>query len=60
MVDNASSKHENKLVKLATLVEGYQKAPFSIAITTRCRAGYYSFPWIAPLYPCYVPYIAEC
>ena len=38
-------------VKLATLVEGDQKAPFSIATTPRCRAGRYSFPWIVPLYP---------
>ena len=22
--------------------------------------GWYSFPWIAPLYPWYVPYIAAC
>ena len=34
--------------------------PFSIATTPRCRGGYYSFPWIAPLYPWYGPYIAEC
>ena len=47
-------------VKLATVVEGDQKAPFSIATTPRCRGGRYSFPWIAPLYPWYVPYIAEC
>ena len=37
--------------KLATVVEGYQKAPFSITTTLRCRGGCYSFPWIAPLYP---------
>ena len=37
-------------VKLATIVEGAQKAPFSIATTPRCRGGCYSFPWIAPLY----------
>ena len=36
--------------KLATVVEGDQKAPFSIATTPRCRSGRYSFPWIAPLY----------
>ena len=46
--------------KLATVVEGDQKAPFSIATTSRCRGGRYSFPRIAPLYPWYVPYIAEC
>ena len=45
---------------LANVVEGNQKAPFSIATTPRCRGRYYSFPWIAPLYPRYVPYIAEC
>ena len=39
-----------------TIVEGDQKAPFSIATTPRCREGRYSFPMIAPLYP----YIAEC
>ena len=38
-------------VKLATVVEGGPKAPFSIATTPRCRGGRYSFPWIAPLYP---------
>ena len=37
--------------KLATVVEGDPKAPFSIATTPRCRGGCYSFPWIAPLYP---------
>ena len=47
------------MVKLATVVEGDQKAPFSIATTPRCKGGRYSFPWIAPLYPLYVPYI-EC
>ena len=37
-------------VKLATLVEGDPKAPFSIATQSRCRKGRYSIPWIAPLY----------
>ena len=36
-------------VKLATVVEGNPKAPFSIATTPRCRGGHYSFPWITPL-----------
>ena len=45
---------------MATIVEGDQKVSFSIATTPRCRRGRYSFPWIAPLYPWYVPYIAEC
>ena len=39
--------------------EGDQNAPFSIATTPRCRGGRYSFPWIAPLCPWYVPCIAE-
>ena len=38
-------------VKLATVVEGDPKVPFSIATTSRCREGRYSFPWMAPLYP---------
>ena len=46
-------------VKLATIVEGDPKAPFSIATTPRCRGGRYSIPWIAPLYPWTVPYNAE-
>ena len=33
-------------VKLSTLVEGDSKAPFSIATTSKCRGGRYSFPWI--------------
>ena len=47
-------------VKLATVVKGNTKAPFSIATTLRCRRGCYFFPWIAPLYSWYVPYNAEC
>ena len=47
-------------VKLATIVEGNQKAPFSIATTPRCWGGHYSFPRIAPLHPLYISYIAEC
>ena len=47
-------------IKLATVVEGDQKAPFSIATTPSCWGGRYSFPWIAPIYLWYVPYIAEC
>ena len=38
------------IVKLVTLVEGDPKAPFSIATTSRCRGGCYSFLWIALLY----------
>ena len=33
-------------VKLATIVEGHPKAPFSIATTPKCREECYSFPWI--------------
>ena len=47
-------------VKLVTLIEGDLKAPFSIATTPKCRGELYSFPRIAPLYPWYVPYNAEC
>ena len=47
-------------VKLATVVEGDQKAPFSIATTSKYRVGCFPFPRIAPLYPWYVHYIAEC
>ena len=50
----------SKIVKLATVVKGESKAPFSVATRTRCRGGRHSFPRIAPLYPWYVPYNAEC
>ena len=50
----------SKQKTVATVVDGDQKAPFSIATTSRCRGGHYSFPWIAPLYPWHVPYIADC
>ena len=49
-----------KVVKLATVVEGEPKAPFSIATTPRCRGGRDFFSWIAPLYPWSLPYNAEC
>ena len=42
--------------KVGTEVVGDQKAPFSISTTTRCRGELYSFPWIDPLYPSYVPF----
>ena len=35
-------------VSRSTVVEGYPKAPFSIANTPRCRGERYSFSWIAP------------
>ena len=41
----------DKKVKLATLVKGDPKAPFSIATKLRCKGGCYSIPKIAPLYP---------
>ena len=50
---------QSKLVKLATIVEGDPKAPFSIATTTWCRGRHYFILWIAPLYPCSLPYNAE-
>ena len=42
------------------VVEGHQKAPFSIATTPRRMGGRYSFPWIVSLYLRYLPYMAEC
>ena len=53
-------KNMNMLVKLETVVKGDPKAPLSIATTPRCKRGCYFFPWIAPLYPWYIPYNAEC
>ena len=38
-------------VKLATVIEGDSKDPFSTAATPRCRRGRYSVSWFAPLYP---------
>ena len=43
LVTEGLGKYISK-VKLATVVEGDQKAPFSIATTPRCRGGHYSFP----------------
>ena len=48
------------MLLLAIVVEGDQKAPFLTASTPRCWGGRYSFPWIDPLYPWYLPYNAEC
>ena len=45
---------------MATVVEGDQKDSFSLATTPKYREGRYSFPRIAPFYPRYEPYIAEC
>ena len=48
-----------RYVKLGTVVGSDPKAPFSIATIPRCRGVRYSFSWIAPLYPWYVPCNAE-
>ena len=48
--------HYISIVKLATLVEGDSKAPFSIATTSRCREGHYSFPWIHYISCIYFPF----
>ena len=53
-------KFANSKVKLATLVEGYTKAPFSIATTSMRKGGCNSIPWIALFYPWFLPYNAEC
>ena len=37
-------------VKLVTVAEGAQKAPLSIATTSRCRGRRYPIPWIVPLF----------
>ena len=56
----SSRVNKSKQVKLATLVEGDSKDPFSIATTPTCKGGHYSIPWIAPLYPWSLSYNAEC
>ena len=45
---------------LVIVVEGDPKTSFSVATTPRCRGGRYSFLWISPLYPTYIPYNARC
>ena len=60
MLDLAATNSKKLVHVIYKIVEGDQKAPFSIATTLRCRGGHYSFLWIVPLYPRYVPYIAEC
>ena len=57
--DIVAGVSQSDISKLATVVEGDQKAHFSLPTTPRWRRGRYSFPWIAPLYPWHVPYIAE-
>ena len=39
------------MYKLATIVKGNLKAPFSKATTPMCKGGCYFIPWTAPLYP---------
>ena len=58
-INSLISSLNYRLKLLATVVEGDQKVPFSIATTPRRGGGRYSFSWIAPLYSCYVPYIAR-
>ena len=50
-MENKATLRKVSKVKLATVVEGNQKAPFSMATTVRHRGGRYSFHWMAPLYP---------
>ena len=40
----------HKKVKLATLVEGDPKAPFSVVTTPMCQGGLYFILWITPFY----------
>ena len=49
--DEATSQFVLKVSKLATIVQGDPKVPFSIATTPMCRGGRYSIPWIALRYP---------
>ena len=61
-VNNYNNNNNNiniNIVKLATVVEGHPKAPFSIATTPRWRGGHYSFPWIAPIHP-YLKMLRRC
>ena len=48
-----------KYVKLAIVVEGEPKAPFSIGTTPKCKGGRYSYTRIAYLYPRSVLYNAK-
>ena len=53
--DNTTYIYIKYKVKLATIVEGNPKVPFSIATTPRCRGGRYSFPGL--LYFTLDPYL---
>ena len=48
------------ILKVVIVVEGGPKAPFWLATTTGFRGWNYSFLWIVPLYPWFIPYNAEC
>ena len=54
-IRNQTILQEPYKVKLATIVEGNPKAPFSIATTPMCRGGRYSFPGL--LYFTLDPYL---
>ena len=47
-------------IKLATVVEGDTKALFLLGTTPSCRGRRNIYPWIAPLYPWYIPFNGEC
>ena len=47
------------IIKLASLFENDPKAPFSIAVTQRCRGWCYFISWMALLYPWSLVYDAE-
>ena len=67
---NGNAAHRLKLKGWACFVSKVKLSPFSRGrpegslfnsyYTYYSRGGRYSFPWIAPLYPWYIPYIAEC
>ena len=57
---NAKSIFIHIKEKLAALVKGDPKAPFSIATTQRCREGCNSIPWFVPLYPWSLLCNAKC
>ena len=46
--------------RLATVVKDDSKVLFSLVTTPKFWNGRCSFPWIAPLYPKYISYNAEC
>ena len=50
IIDTYAHTHTYIYINWPRVVEGDQKALFSIAITLRCRGERYSFPWIVPLH----------